>query len=155
MPTVISTNSVAPILYEFLLLVLTGIKCVRSARNARSRTPLLSLILRDGTWAFFAVFGTSSARSLTSYMRSTVSTVCFILNGVFYVAISGPRNAFFFAYVGLHIPLTRRPILIQRGQLAIRRLLLRRQPPRPPHAHRRRHSGPARRTPTGWPPRWP
>jgi hypothetical protein len=45
-----------PILFDLLLLVMTVYKTVNTSPNWR-RTPLLWLLLRDGTWAFLVVFG--------------------------------------------------------------------------------------------------
>lgn len=56
--------SIAPILFEFVLLALTCTKCVSSVRaTGWRRTPLLVLLLRDGTWVFLAAFGAPSASS--------------------------------------------------------------------------------------------
>lgn len=47
----------APIVYEFVLLLLTSAKCVVGARRAGwARAPLLALLFRDGLWAFLLVF---------------------------------------------------------------------------------------------------
>jgi hypothetical protein len=48
--------SIAPILFEFILLVLTLRKCVISARWKKQ--PMYTMLGRDGIWAFAAVFGT-------------------------------------------------------------------------------------------------
>jgi hypothetical protein len=45
-----------PILFDLLLLVMTVYKTINTSFNWR-RTPLLWLLLRDGTCAFLVVFG--------------------------------------------------------------------------------------------------
>lgn len=48
-----------PFLFESLLLVLTLVKLVKTVRALGwGRAPLLSLIARDGLWAYLAVMGT-------------------------------------------------------------------------------------------------
>jgi hypothetical protein len=59
--------------------VLTLNKAVRALRAGRSH--LMEVLLRDGTWAFLALFGT------------------FVLNGVCYVAIAGARSAVLYAWL--------------------------------------------------------
>jgi hypothetical protein len=53
--TDVPPHSAAPILFEALVLGLTLWKTLRGIRGP-GRAPLLTLLLRDGTWAFLAVF---------------------------------------------------------------------------------------------------
>lgn len=43
--------------FELLLFGLTLVKFVEACRNGWNRMPLLTLVVRDGTWAFLVIFG--------------------------------------------------------------------------------------------------
>ncbi|KAE9410400.1 hypothetical protein BT96DRAFT_374770 [Gymnopus androsaceus JB14] len=46
----------APILFQFLLFILTAYKFITSVRSGWGHIPIIRLLMRDGTWAFFLVF---------------------------------------------------------------------------------------------------
>jgi hypothetical protein len=47
-----------PLLYDLFLLVLTVYKCVQTAPSGDwRRTPLIWVLIRDGSWAFAVVLG--------------------------------------------------------------------------------------------------
>lgn len=73
-------NRVAPLVFEFVLLLLTGAKCVAGARRAGwLRAPLLALLFRDGLWAFLLVFGASILCPLPFTLRSADGSVQCVL----------------------------------------------------------------------------
>ena len=90
-----STCSVAPILYELALLVLT---LARLASHARAigwhRAPLLRLLMRDGLWAFLLAFGSraSSPWPAPPDPHSPCHVAGFVLNATLYIAVPGPYN---------------------------------------------------------------
>ncbi|KAJ7782777.1 hypothetical protein B0H16DRAFT_1494344 [Mycena metata] len=45
------------LLFQTFLFALTAYKFVQAVREGWGDTPLLSLVMRDGTWAFFLLFG--------------------------------------------------------------------------------------------------
>ncbi|TFK66878.1 hypothetical protein BDN72DRAFT_126556 [Pluteus cervinus] len=55
-PTVLSLVAVAPIIFQTILFVLTGIKFVQAVRAGWGHIPLVIILMRDGTWAFFLLF---------------------------------------------------------------------------------------------------
>ena len=52
-----SFSSAAFILFETVLFVLTLIKFMVALRSGWGRTPVVFLLVRDGTWAFILIFG--------------------------------------------------------------------------------------------------
>ncbi|KAF8882719.1 hypothetical protein BD779DRAFT_1542311 [Infundibulicybe gibba] len=55
-PTIFLIDAGAPIVFQFILFILTAYKFIAAARAGWGRVPLLFLLMRDGTWAFFLLF---------------------------------------------------------------------------------------------------
>jgi hypothetical protein len=91
-------NSAAPIVFEALVLGLTLWKTLRGLRGP-GRAPLLTLLLRDGTWAFLAVFGTRPSRPPRPAPMLTQGTVAFVLNAICYSVVRGAASAVLYAWL--------------------------------------------------------
>lgn len=65
----------SPILFELMLLVMTVHKAMKTGGRIAAHSRLLRILVRDGMWCFWVVF------------------ITFGINGIFYLAISGPKNA--------------------------------------------------------------
>jgi hypothetical protein len=63
-----SCNSAAFILFETILFLLTLAKFLIALRDGWGRTPVVHLLMRDGTWAFILIFGPPSHIFLTLYV---------------------------------------------------------------------------------------
>lgn len=66
------TRSGAFVGFELLLFVLTMVKFVEAYRNGWDRIPLLTLVVRDGTWAFLVIFGSCGVALICGIIRLTV-----------------------------------------------------------------------------------
>jgi hypothetical protein len=91
---------VTPVVFEAFLLALTLHKCVQSLR--RHRTPIIALLVRDGTWAFLAIFRMYNLTALTysvfEIMLTSLSVV-FILNGICFLSMQDARSAILYAWL--------------------------------------------------------
>jgi hypothetical protein len=54
---ILAFYSVAFISFETILFLLTLAKFLAALRNGWGRTPVIYLLMRDGTWAFILIFG--------------------------------------------------------------------------------------------------
>ena len=52
-----SSSSVGSILFQTLLFIVTAYKFILSLRSGWGQVPIVVLLMRDGTWAFFLLFG--------------------------------------------------------------------------------------------------
>jgi len=55
-PITLGINIGAPILFQFLLFILTAYKFITCLRSGWGHIPVIRSFMRDGTWAFFLVF---------------------------------------------------------------------------------------------------
>ena len=81
------SHSVAFVSFETVLFVLTLFKFIVALRNGWGRTPVLFLLVRDGTWAFILIFG-SRRLSIPSGLFTLLSssrTVTLCVNAGFYL----------------------------------------------------------------------
>ncbi|TFK24674.1 hypothetical protein FA15DRAFT_592102 [Coprinopsis marcescibilis] len=56
-PKVMMLTVLAPLVLQTVLFTLTSWKLAKALRNGWGKVPLVVVLLRDGTWAFFIVFG--------------------------------------------------------------------------------------------------
>ncbi len=54
---ILTVYSAAFVLFESVLFILTLIKFLVALRSGWGRTPVVFLLVRDGTWAFILIFG--------------------------------------------------------------------------------------------------
>jgi hypothetical protein len=60
------SHSVAFVSFETVLFILTLFKFIVALRNGWGRTPVLFLLVRDGTWAFILIFGSRPVHPVSS-----------------------------------------------------------------------------------------
>ncbi|TFY77004.1 hypothetical protein EWM64_g7007, partial [Hericium alpestre] len=72
---------VAYVAFETILFGLTLVKFVQAVRRGWGRTPVVTVLMRDGTWAFALVF------------------VVVVINGLFYIGLDGSISAVAYAFV--------------------------------------------------------
>jgi hypothetical protein len=87
-----------PILYDLFLFVLTVYQCIRTAPRNWRRTPLIWVLIRDGSWAFGVVFGLYPP-SCPFIASNRLSIGVFCLDGLFFYAFRGPIASTAWAYV--------------------------------------------------------
>lgn len=77
--------SVAFVLFETILFVLTLFKFLVALRNGWGRTPVVYLLVRDGTWAFILIFGSPTCffPAILLYLHTQSVTLC--VNAGFYL----------------------------------------------------------------------
>ena len=64
--------SVAFVLFETVLFVLTLVKFLVALRNGWGRTPVIYLLVRDGTWAFILIFGSPTSSFLAIHFLTHI-----------------------------------------------------------------------------------
>ncbi|KAF7375892.1 hypothetical protein MSAN_00003600 [Mycena sanguinolenta] len=94
------------LLFQTFLFILTVIKFITAVREGWGDTPLVGLVMRDGTWAFFLLFAVVAANSALFGLKNhdlasilfgwTLSVFSFsgyhvLLNLAFYLHDGGPR----------------------------------------------------------------
>ncbi|KAI0295174.1 hypothetical protein B0F90DRAFT_1919443 [Multifurca ochricompacta] len=82
-PPTLLIFAVAFVAFETLLFILTLFKFIVALRNGWGRTPVVYLLVRDGTWAFVLIF--------VSLLLKTPATLC--VNAGFYLGEGNSSNA--------------------------------------------------------------
>ena len=78
--------SAAFVLFETVLFVLTLIKFLVALRGGWGRTPVVFLLVRDGTWAFILIFGSPPLLTLTTFAHPPCfHPVTLCVNAGFYI----------------------------------------------------------------------
>ncbi|KAI0048459.1 hypothetical protein FA95DRAFT_1038106 [Auriscalpium vulgare] len=73
--------AIAFVLFETMLFILTLFKFIRAFQTGWGRTPVITLLMRDGTWAFALIF----------------ATLC--VNGAFYLGTTSPLTSVAFPWL--------------------------------------------------------
>jgi hypothetical protein len=78
-------SSIAFVSFETVLFVLTLIKFLVALRHGWGRTPVIHLLMRDGTWAFILIFGSPASSFLIQPLLICVQLVTLCVNAGFYL----------------------------------------------------------------------
>ncbi|KAH8986466.1 hypothetical protein EDB92DRAFT_1949136 [Lactarius akahatsu] len=85
--------AVAFVSFETVLFILTLFKFIVALRNGWGRTPVLYLLVRDGTWAFILIFGSRRLSSLSPLFSHSPVLVTLCVNASFYLAAGDSPNS--------------------------------------------------------------
>lgn len=93
-----ATDRGAPIAFQAILFVLTGWKFYQAVRSGWGDVPLMLLLMRDGTWAFFALFGEGQGSFIIAHDLTSNSAVL-LGEGILYGAAPDAYSGVLFGSV--------------------------------------------------------
>lgn len=97
-----ATPSGASILFQAFLFSLTVIKFVSALRDGWGNTPLLTLLARDGTWAFFTLFSMSNIPIITRRCGGSLILNIYSCNGLRRVPVWTEKPCLLRRYLRVH-----------------------------------------------------